>query len=56
MMAALSQYELAEKAGLKYSTVNRIENGKEYPRPKTVRALAKALKVDPRELMGDDPG
>jgi transcriptional regulator with XRE-family HTH domain len=52
--AALSQHELAKMAGLAYSTVNKIENSKEQPRPKTLRALARALKVNHRELMGGD--
>jgi len=53
--AALSQHELAKMAGLAYSTVNKLENQREQPRPKTVRALARALKVKPVELMGEDP-
>jgi len=51
----LSQHELAKLTGLAYSTINKIENHREQPRPKTIRALAKALKVDPKELMGEDP-
>lgn len=53
--AALTQDELAKMAGLAYSTVNKLEMGKEKPRPKTIRALARALKVKPVELMGEDP-
>jgi transcriptional regulator with XRE-family HTH domain len=53
--AALSQHELAKMAGLAYSTVNKLENQREQPRPKTLRALARVLKVKPIELMGEDP-
>ena len=52
--AFLSQHELAKMAGLAYSTINKLENGREQPRLKTVRVLAKALKINPLELMGDD--
>lgn len=53
--AALTQDELAKKARLAYSTVNKIENGKEKPRPRTIRALATALKVKPVDLMDEEP-
>ncbi len=49
--AALSQRELAVRAGVTPMTVWRIEQGKEA-RPTTIRKLAKALKVKPVELMG----
>ena len=48
----LSQRELAEKAGVTYVTVWRIENGVTGPaRPSTIRRLAAALGIDPAELV-----
>ncbi len=57
----MTQAELAEKAGMTESTVNRLEQGVQAPRISTVRKLAKALDVKPEELIewasGDDaPG
>ena len=54
--AALTQKELAEKAGLAVSTVNKLEMGHEQPWPTTLRALAAALKVKPKDLLGEDAG
>ncbi len=48
---ALTQRELAAKAGMTVSTVNRIENGLQRPRISTVRKLAEALGVAPEELI-----
>jgi len=47
---ALSQRELAAKAGITAATLNRIETGKESPMPKTIRALAAALGVSPADI------
>jgi transcriptional regulator with XRE-family HTH domain len=47
---ALSQEDLAKKAGINRVTLARIETGAE-PYPATVRKLAEALGVDPAELM-----
>ena len=46
----VTQQELAEAADLNLSTVMRIENDRVEPRFTTIRKLAKALDVDPREL------
>jgi transcriptional regulator with XRE-family HTH domain len=46
----ITQQELAEAADLNLSTVMRIENDRVEPRFSTIRKLAKALDVDPREL------
>jgi transcriptional regulator with XRE-family HTH domain len=51
---ALSQEELAEKAGLVRSTVLKLESGRAKPRPSTIRKLAKALGVKPADLMAAD--
>jgi len=47
----LSQRELARMADLAYGTVWRIENGFPEARTSTIRKLAKALGVEPRELV-----
>jgi transcriptional regulator with XRE-family HTH domain len=52
--AALSQRDLATRAGVSPVTVMRLENGDEA-RPSTVRKLANALGVQPRELMREPP-
>lgn len=48
----LSQQELAELADVARNTIQRIETGQLRPRGKTVRKLAKALKVKPADLSG----
>jgi transcriptional regulator with XRE-family HTH domain len=48
----LSQRELAEKAGLSPTTILKLEADRVgEPHPRTVRKLAEALGVDPRELV-----
>lgn len=47
---ALTQEELAKKAGINTRTVSRIELGY-HARPPTVRKLATALGVDPEQLV-----
>jgi len=46
----LSQVDLAKKAGVSESTINRLERGLEKPRWVTIRKLAKALGVKPGEI------
>ena len=48
---ALSLRELAKEAGVGHNTIYRIEHGQGNVLPRTVRRLAKALDVEPRELM-----
>jgi transcriptional regulator with XRE-family HTH domain len=48
---ALSLRELANEAGVGHNTIYRIEHGQGNAHPRTVRRLAKALGVEPRELM-----
>jgi transcriptional regulator with XRE-family HTH domain len=52
---ALSQRDLAERAGVSPTTVARIECGQLEPRPSTVRKLARALGVEPEALMEPEP-
>jgi len=52
--AALTQGELAERAGVGITTIVRIERGEiEEPRVSTLRKLAEALGVEPRDLLAD---
>jgi transcriptional regulator with XRE-family HTH domain len=50
----LSQGELARRAGLHAVTLTRLEAGATAPATRTVRALAEALGVEPRELATPD--
>jgi transcriptional regulator with XRE-family HTH domain len=47
---AYSARELAELAGVHYRTILRIEHGQESVQPRTLRKLAQALEVEPRDL------
>jgi transcriptional regulator with XRE-family HTH domain len=47
----LSQRELARMANLAYGTVWRLENGFPEARPRTIRKIAEALGVEPKELV-----
>ncbi len=49
----LTQDELAEKAGVSQSTVANIERDNAEPQFRTIRKLAKALDVEPTELLGE---
>ena len=46
----LSQGELARRAGVHAVTITRLEAGTSVPSMRTVRALAAALGIEPREL------
>jgi len=47
----MTQPELSEKSGVMIATISRIENGIQQPRIPTVRKLARALEVNPEELL-----
>ena len=49
---ALTQNELAQKAGVDRSTISRLETDAESAFPTTVRKLAAALDVAPEDLQG----
>jgi DNA-binding XRE family transcriptional regulator len=53
--AALSQIELAKKAGVTPAAVNRIERNRVEPQMRTVRKLAEALDVEPHVLIEGGP-
>jgi transcriptional regulator with XRE-family HTH domain len=48
---ALRQEDLAELAGIGKNTVNRLEKNHTEPHMTTIRKLAKALGVEPAELV-----
>ena len=48
----LTQEELAQKAGVSTSTVANIETDNREPHFRTIRKLAKALDIEPTELLG----
>ncbi len=47
----LTLEELAQKAGVGRNTVWRLEHGVMGAQPRTIRKLAKALDVEPEELV-----
>jgi transcriptional regulator with XRE-family HTH domain len=49
--ALLTQEELAERAGIGTATLNRIEKDRVEPHFRTIRKIAKALDMDPRNLI-----
>ena len=51
---SLSQRELAAEAGISPATVLKIEqDAVDKPHPRTLRKLAEALEVSPRDLRAD---
>ncbi len=53
---ALSQRELSRTTGVAFDTISRLETGKQRAQPRTIRKLADALGVEPRELMKGEEG
>ena len=51
-LEALSQRDLATRAGVAASTVARLEQG-DSAYPSTVRKLSEALNCEPSDLMGE---
>jgi HTH-type transcriptional regulator, competence development regulator len=47
----LTMEELAEKAGVGRNTIWRLEHGVMGAQPRTIRKLARALGVEPEELV-----
>jgi transcriptional regulator with XRE-family HTH domain len=54
--ASYSQMELSERSGVSRATIADLELSKRGARPKTRRKLAKALRVEPWELVEDAQG
>lgn len=54
---ALTLRALGERSGVAYDTINKLELGRRPAHASTVRRLADALGVEPKELMkGEDDG
>jgi transcriptional regulator with XRE-family HTH domain len=51
---ALSQRDLSRMTGVAFDTISRLETGKQEAQPKTIRKLAEALSVEPKELMKEE--
>jgi transcriptional regulator with XRE-family HTH domain len=51
---ALSQRDLSRMTGIAFDTISRLETGKQRAQPRTIRRLADALGVEPRELMKEE--
>jgi transcriptional regulator with XRE-family HTH domain len=49
----LTQEELADKAGVSAATVVNIERNNQEPHFRTIRKLARALNIEPTELIGE---
>ena len=47
----LSMRELEEMSGVSYNTIWRLEDGRQGAHPRTLRKLAQALGVEPKELI-----
>ena len=47
----LSLRELEQRSGVAFDNINKLENEKRRAQPRTLRKLAEALRVEPRELM-----
>lgn len=55
LAAFLTQRELAEKVGIKIERLSRLENGRQTGMYRTtLRALAEALGVEPKELLRNE--
>ncbi len=53
----LSQRDLTSMTGIAFDTISRLETGKQRAQPRTIRKLANALSVEPRDLIkGEDDG
>jgi len=50
----LTQQELADKSGVGVTTIVRIERNQVEPQFRNIRKLAKALDMDPRNLIGNN--
>ncbi len=54
---ALTLRALGEESGVAFDTINKLELGRRPAHASTIRKLASALSVEPKELMkGEDDG
>jgi len=49
--ALLTQEQLAERSGVGVTTIVRIERNQVEPHARTIRKLAEALAMDPKDLL-----
>jgi transcriptional regulator with XRE-family HTH domain len=54
--ASLRQTQLAKRSGVSAATIVRLERGRHAPRTSTIRRLAAALGVQPRDLFRAEQG
>jgi transcriptional regulator with XRE-family HTH domain len=47
----LSLRELEQRSGVAFDNINKLENERRRAQPRTLRKLAEALGIEPRELM-----
>jgi transcriptional regulator with XRE-family HTH domain len=47
----LTLRELEQRSGVAYNTIWHLENGKRGAQPRTLRKLARALNVEPEQLV-----
>jgi transcriptional regulator with XRE-family HTH domain len=45
---------MSRMTGIAFDTISRLETGKQRAQPRTIRKLADALGVEPRELMKEE--
>ncbi len=50
----MNQLQLAELSGISHEVISRLETGRCWPKASTVRALAQALRLDPRQFVSDE--
>lgn len=53
VVLTVEEYEELQEAEVGFSTVYRLEHGKGSAHPRTVRKLAQALGVEPKELISE---
>jgi HTH-type transcriptional regulator, competence development regulator len=53
---ALTQHDLYQITGMSEDALSRLENERRHARPSTIRRLADALGVEPRELIKREEG
>jgi transcriptional regulator with XRE-family HTH domain len=51
---ALSLRELGALSGVSFDAINKLENERREAQPRTIRRLAEALRVEPKELLKGD--
>ena len=54
MRRALSQEDLADRAGMSRSSVHNLESGRHLAHPSSLRKIARALNVTPTQLTSSE--